>query len=100
MREQVNGLATTTQALPNSAGGFANHRRIRLAAEGLCELGHVRDDAVDAPAVVGVFVAERLQAGLLWSFIHAPDLGVANVEALFGSVAFDGLLREVAQHVE
>src|SRR5262252_3648639 len=76
----------TKATLPDAAGRFANHRRVRLAAECVGKIGHVRNHAVDTILAFGVFVGQGLQACLLRSLVFAPDLSVADVEALFGRV--------------
>src|ERR1700730_16131870 len=81
--------ASTRRGLPHPAGVLPLHRVPRLAAEGLLELGHVREAAVHAVAPGRVGVDVRPHSRALLGLVLAPDLAPAEEEALLGGETVD-----------
>src|SRR5438105_15784301 len=67
----------------------AHHRVADLALEGLGELRHVRERAVDAEAAQGVLVTLRDEALVLRRGLLGPDLRPPQEEALLRREAVD-----------
>src|SRR5437762_10000856 len=81
--------SSLTPLLPDSALRGADHGLAGLAAERLLELGHVRDDAVDAELAGGVRVDGDQHAIHFGAAGLAPDLAPAEEETLAGGEAVD-----------
>src|SRR5436305_14890713 len=86
MRSQATELDRSVIS-PDPAGVLANNLAAGGAVEGLLELGHVGDDAVDPVAAGGVGVGLGAQLGALLGGGLAPDLAPAEEEALLGGEA-------------
>lgn len=69
------------------------HRLSGAAGEGGGELGHVAHDVVDARAAGGMRIGLREQPRSRGTHVLAPDLGVAEKEALLRSKPIDLGLR-------
>src|SRR6202023_430439 len=67
---------------PGPAAFLRRHRGPGLALEGLLELGHVDDRAVDPVAAWGMRVRPHVLALAFGGGVAAPDLGEAEEEAL------------------
>src|SRR5262245_382133 len=76
---------------PDAALRFPQHRRVWSARERLLELGHVRDDAVDAVAWRRVRVGLRHQAQRFGAPVLAPHLTPPEEHALLGREAVERL---------
>lgn len=76
--------------LPNLATVGAHHRVAGFAAEGLRELRHVGDCAIDAEAPQGVRVGVGLQALEFGARGARPDLCEAEEETLLRREAVNG----------
>src|SRR5688572_20064336 len=75
--------------LPDGAGVFSDHGVAAFAVECTCELGHVRERAVDAPAGERVRVCGDLQALGFGRVFSRPDLPPAEEETLLIGETFD-----------
>src|SRR6185437_9746230 len=73
-----------------AGGGFGGHGIVGAAVEGRGELAHVADDAVDAELAGRVGIDGGQHARSLGANVLAPDLAVAEEEALLAVVAVNG----------
>src|SRR5271170_5262091 len=98
-RVWLGGLGESQNFLPDAAGfrRLGEHWVALLAAEGLAELRHVRDSAVDPEAGWRVRISLRGHPQLLFAAILTPNLAETEEEALFCAVSIQ-LRRGLAGH--